>query len=695
MSAAQENILISHMFCYYSYMLKTNTFTRCNIRVQSLNLIRIAFPILLFIFFLQKVGWGKPANLDSLEKILNSSKGVERLDLLCKLANENLETNPDISLKYANEATGLANEQKENTLLSDALKIRADALYYLDSIKPATFAYLHALEAEELLPKPRPQAILRRLGDVGFCYQDMGLFDKSLEYYQRALAIARTLGDTTEIASNLSNIGVSLKMIGHYGEAIDIFNQVLELDKKRKNETDIATDYNNIGMVYRAWLQYELAVEFFEKALEIDNRLGNRHKLSTRYSNIGQVYLSWNKIPEAIGYFNKALELDREMDATGKIALRLHGLGLSYLSLKDYHMAIEYLNEAQQTFNKLNLDYQTAIVLDHTGTAYAALNDQKNAEYYYMQSLELSQKLGLKPTTMEAAKGLYKLYKNQKQFQKALEYFEIYKVAEDSVFSETNAQQINEFEIRYQTEKKENENRLLSKDVQLLKKDIEIKTRNQWFLGTMIVALLFISLALLYAFSLKKKSLIQSKILFEKESELSKIKINQIEKQNRHLQEVLFAEEEIKRLQRQSIEQKNHELTSAAILIANKNEVLDKLGKLADKMNCENGNSHPEIRKEMLREIERQTNIESQWEQFKLHFESIHKSFFTSLRESNPGLTQNDFQLCAYIKLNMATKEIARLMNIAPESVNTHRYRLRKKLALKADETLDDFIHSI
>jgi AraC family transcriptional regulator, chitin signaling transcriptional activator len=52
-------------------------------------------------------------------------------------------------------------------------------------------------------------------------------------------------------------------------------------------------------------------------------------------------------------------------------------------------------------------------------------------------------------------------------------------------------------------------------------------------------------------------------------------------------------------------------------------------------------------------------------------------------------------QLCAYVKLNLNTKEIARLMNITPESVNTHRYRLRKKLALSAEETLDDFVHQL
>jgi tetratricopeptide (TPR) repeat protein len=632
---------------------------------------------------------------DSLQQVLLMSDGDEKIQVLCEMAIEILYDDPEKSLEYARQAEVLALKSKTGLLLSDALKIQGDALYELDSLKQATFAYMKALEIEETLPKPRPVIMISRLSDVGFCYQDMGLFEKSLDYFQRSLALSRSVRDTTEIASNLSNIGVSLKMLGKYGEAIDAFNQTLKLDKLLGSETDMATDYNNIGMVYRAWLQFELAVEFFEKALEIDLRLGNRHKLSTRYSNIGQVYLAWDSTSRSISYLNKALEIDREMNAVGKIAVRLHGLGLSYMSLKDYKKAIEYLNEAQQIFQNLNLDFQTAIVMEHTGDAYMAMNNYKNAESYYHQSLDISQKIGLKPTVIEAARGLYSLYKKQGSYKKSLEYFEIFKVAEDSVFSETSARQINEFEIRYETEKKENQNRLLTKDVQLLKKDIKLKNRNQWLMGTLIVALVLISVALLYAFSLKRKSLMQSRVLFEKESELNKLKIDRVEKQNRHLQEVLFAEEEIKRLQKQSIEQKNHELTSAAILIANKNEVLDKLGKLAGKMDCQNGNNQPEIRREMLHEIERQTDVENQWEQFKIHFESIHKSFFSSLHQNNHGLTQSDLQLCAYIKLNMGTKEIARLMNIAPESVNTHRYRLRKKLALPAEETLDGFIHGL
>jgi len=131
------------------------------------------------------------------------------------------------------------------------------------------------------------------------------------------------------------------------------------------------------------------------------------------------------------------------------------------------------------------------------------------------------------------------------------------------------------------------------------------------------------------------------------------------------------------------------------LLIANKNEVFENLRKMAEQVRIIGSQDENEIIKEIIREINRQTDVENQWEQFRVHFESIHKSFFVKLRETTVGLTQTDLQLCAYIKLNMGIKEIARLMNITPESVNTHRYRLRKKITLKTEETLDEFIHGL
>lgn len=652
---------------------------------------KFLFPFLIIIlFFLSDITPGNAQNSqpDSISKAIAATTGKERANLLLFFSRQAMADDPEKSLEFARQAEILAKSKNALELISDALKIQGDALYELDSLKSAAFAYSMAVEIEDALPNQRPDTLMRRLSDVGFSYQEMGLFDKALDYFQRALKINKILKDTLEIASNLSNIGVSFKMMGRYGEAIEAFNQTLELDKLMGSESEMATDYNNIGMVYRSWNNYDKAIEFFNKALEIDEKLGNRNKLSIRLSNIAQVYLAWGKTSDAIDYFNKALAIDREMNATLKIAIRLHGLGLTFMSLNDFPKAIEYFNEALKTFRLLNVEYQVAIILENMGDAYEKMNEFAKAKNCFTESLDLSRKINLKPTISEAAKSLYLLNKKYHNYEEALNYFEIYKVAEDSVFSEASARQINEFEIRYETEKKEKENRLLTKDNQ-------IKTRNQWFLVIMVIALIAISMALFYAFRLKKRSLMQSRILFERELEIGELKIGQIEKKNQHLQEVLFAEEEIKKLQIQSIDQKNHELTSATLLIANKNEVFENLRRMAEQARIDGSRDENEKIKEIIREINRQTDVENQWEQFRVHFESIHKSFFVKLRKNTLGLTQTDLQLCAYIKLNMATKEISKLLNITPESVNTHRYRLRKKMELSGQETLDEFIHGL
>jgi hypothetical protein len=101
------------------------------------------------------------------------------------------------------------------------------------------------------------------------------------------------------------------------------------------------------------------------------------------------------------------------------------------------------------------------------------------------------------------------------------------------------------------------------------------------------------------------------------------------------------------------------------MLIANKNEVFENSEYLAEQIKM-NDNDKDRQAKEIIAEIDRQTDLSDQWEQFKIHFESIHRSFFENLRNVNGCLTQNDLQLCAYIKLNLSTKEISRLMNITP-----------------------------
>ena len=78
-----------------------------------------------------------------------------------------------------------------------------------------------------------------------------------------------------------------------------------------------------------------------------------------------------------------------------------------------------------------------------------------------------------------------------------------------------------------------------------------------------------------------------------------------------------------------------------------------------------------------------------------MHFDSVHPNFVTKLKAASEELTENDLRLCAYLRIGMRAKDIASMLSVSPASVNTNRYRIRKKLGLTKEDSLDDYIRSI
>ncbi len=109
------------------------------------------------------------------------------------------------------------------------------------------------------------------------------------------------------------------------------------------------------------------------------------------------------------------------------------------------------------------------------------------------------------------------------------------------------------------------------------------------------------------------------------------------------------------------------------------------------KKNKENNDLQSELKK-MLKLVESDVALDKDWEQFSGHFDQVHMDFLHKLSEQFPKLSPNDYKLCAYLRMNLSTKEIASLMNISVRGVEASRYRLRKKLNLTTETNLTDFL---
>ena len=88
-------------------------------------------------------------------------------------------------------------------------------------------------------------------------------------------------------------------------------------------------------------------------------------------------------------------------------------------------------------------------------------------------------------------------------------------------------------------------------------------------------------------------------------------------------------------------------------------------------------------------------NNTNDWKMFEEAFNNADKDFLKKIKEKHKALTPNDLRLCAYLRLNLSSKEIAPLLNISARSVEVKRYRLRKKMNLPHESSLTNYILEI
>ena len=141
-------------------------------------------------------------------------------------------------------------------------------------------------------------------------------------------------------------------------------------------------------------------------------------------------------------------------------------------------------------------------------------------------------------------------------------------------------------------------------------------------------------------------------------------------------------EERMQKVDLQSkLEANQRELTANTLYLQRKNELLINLQKQIQNLSYkDNTLQNIEGIKEIKSVIKNDIQLDSDWDNFKLHFEQVHPSFFKELNEKYPTLTKNEIRLAAYYHLNMSVKEIATLLNIDPRSVHKAKSRLNKKM---------------
>jgi DNA-binding CsgD family transcriptional regulator len=138
---------------------------------------------------------------------------------------------------------------------------------------------------------------------------------------------------------------------------------------------------------------------------------------------------------------------------------------------------------------------------------------------------------------------------------------------------------------------------------------------------------------------------------------------------------------------------KSRELANSAMNLVYKNELLQKISEELTHLKDSSGRllSEDQLRR-IQKVIDEGMSDERDWNVFETSFNETHENFFKKLKAGHPDLVPNDLKLCAYLRMNMSSKEMASLLNISLRGVEIRRYRLRKKLDMPHDKNLTEFL---
>jgi tetratricopeptide (TPR) repeat protein len=618
----------------------------------------LLFPVLFLAILLMHSASIAAEGTDSLEKVLASAGKGDRVKILNNLAAKVLEENPEQGIIYAGEALILAREVRNEKEEARALFLLAESEVTKGNYSEAIGFYEQSAGIEKREGDAGAENYANRLGDIGYCYNMMEQTNRALEYLQESLRLSILGGFDTQAASMYCNIGNIYTIWGDYNKGLINFQMALVIDKRKGDQEQVSVDLNSIGKIYEQWGKYDLAVKYYTEALDIARKTGNLPMIAIRLNNLGIIYKAWKKYPEALNYFNEALEIDRSAGNLDKVGKRLAYIGATYLESGDKDRCISFLNQALPITIQGGMQDDLARLYNVFGKYYLATLNYSRAVEYFRMSQEYALKKNLKPLQLGNLQGLSEAFEKSGKPQPALESLRQFMMIKDSVFTLESDIRLAEFQARFDNEKMRLENEMLQKEARM-KHNVSLLSAG---IG---VSLVIILLAVISILRLRNRNSLQEKALAEKNAA---------------------------RFQ-SDLETKNRELALQAMMIIKSNEAITSIIEGIEKNN-HNGNGTEDM-DSVLSQV-RHLEKDKSWKEFETHFTRVHSDFYQKLHEKFPDLTLNERKLCAFLRLNMTTKDIASITHQSVHSINVARTRLRRKMNLaNSEENLVSYLMSL
>ncbi len=442
--------------------------------------------------------------------------------------------------------------------------------------------------------------------------------------------------------------GIMFRVRGDSDKALENFIKSLKISEINKDNLGIARSSNLIGELYYGQKSYDKALGYLNAALTMSYKVDAPVLIADNLHDLGQVYA-------AQGYFEKSLANHKKSIKIRKNNKLLKDLGMSYSSMGEVFamqnsndQALLYYFKSLSIYRKTENYFGLANNCIKIGQLCYKIEDYDKAIEYFSEALSIGQTIKALNIIRDAAFGLSQAHSALNHFEFAYNNYIIYKTMSDSLLNVEKVKNIAQLEMQYEYEKQEQA------------KTIKQQRRDFILLVSGAIMVLVIGLISLLYIKLRTKH-----------------KISKLQQKQLNLEQANLKGE---------LEIKNKELATNVMYLIRKNELINDI---AEQLIRAKGNLRRENQRivtDIIREL--QTGADDDiWREFEIRFQQVHRSFYNNLMEKFPKLSPNEKKLCAFLRLNMSTKDIAALTRKSTSSIDVARTRLRKKLEISGTDT--------
>ena len=322
-----------------------------------------------------------------------------------------------------------------------------------------------------------------------------GNYDRALSFIEPYLEFSLKEEDQFAYANGLYQKALIMDDKGDYEKSLELYLRILRIYEERQDEFSIGFTLNAIGETLQKTGKISQAMGNYIRALKIFSRLDEKGDMANANFNIGDTHLHLEAYDSALIYFNRALELDKEIKSLWGMAFDYESIGKVYEALNDPNQALIYHQSALKIRQDLGLKRELSLSYTALGSLNGKLRNYKVAEEQLLKAVQISEEIGAKTEIRKNYEALSELYEDRGDFEKALEFKNKYVIINDSLYNESKSQQIEELQVRFDSEKQQAEIDALEKDAVIS----DLKIKRQTTLRNITIGVAMSAILLLFA----------------------------------------------------------------------------------------------------------------------------------------------------------------------------------------------------